>query len=374
MRTDLPDAVHRHLAERAPTEGPELLFHRATLASNLRDAAVAARDAGITLLFAAKSFPHPEVLALAATHLDGFDVASPGELASVTSSSPRILSIADPTGRTLTELPRDRAARTLVSCDSAATLAAALAAGPHVEPALRLSSSLTGRDPALGAVQSGQGHHRSRFGLDLGPGDDNAALVELVRLANGRPLGLHVHASELVPTSTARVLDTARAALARATAAGLAPKFLNLGGGWHALPEPAATWRALREALPSELELIAEPGRLFAREAGFAIGTIRAVRRLADRELCVLDLSRVCHLRWSQLELVAAAPRPGSGRKVLFAGPTCYEDDVLGEWTVDPDEALSVGRALVFRGVTGYAAAWNTGFGGLAAAKVCLQP
>lgn len=372
MRTDLPEAVHRRLAERAPSDGPELLFHRAKLLSNLRDTAAGARNAGITLLFAAKSFPHPEVLALAAAHLDGFDVASPGELASVAATAPRLLSIADPTGLTLAKLPPNRTARTLVSCDSAATLAAALAAGPHVEPALRLSASLTGRDPALGSVQSGQGHHRSRFGVDLCPGDDNAALAELVRLANGRPLGLHVHASELVATSTARVLETARAALARAEAVGLTPSFLNLGGGWHALPDPAATWRALREALPPDLELIAEPGRLFARDAGFAIGTVRAVRHLADRQLCVLDLSRVCHLRWSQLELVAAAPRPGSGRKVLFAGPTCYEDDVLGEWLLDTEQDLSIGHGLVFRGVTGYAAAWNTGFGGLPAANVRL--
>jgi len=65
-------------------------------------------------------------------------------------------------------------------------------------------------------------------------------------------------------------------------------------------------------------------------------------RSVDDRPLRVLDLSRICHLRWSQVELVGAAPRPGEGHRVLLVGPTCYEEDVIGEWTA-PLERLGEG-------------------------------
>ena len=47
------------------------------------------------------------------------------------------------------------------------------------------------------------------------------------------------------------------------------------------------------------------------------------------------------------------------------------EEDVLGEWTVRP-EVLGVGDRVVFRHVTGYAVAWNVGFGGVSPADVVI--
>jgi diaminopimelate decarboxylase len=96
-----------------------------------------------------------------------------------------------------------------------------------------------------------------------------------------------------------------------------------------------------------------------------------AARDLGDRELRVVDLSRTCHLRWSQPELVGYPPRPGEGRGVLFVGPTCYEEDALGEWTVDPSH-WPVDARVVWRDVTGYAVGWNTGFGGVPPADVVI--
>jgi hypothetical protein len=95
---------------------------------------------------------------------------------------------------------------------------------------------------------------------------------------------------------------------------------------------------------------------------------VTAARTLADRELRVLELSRICHLRWSPIDLVAPPPRTGEGRPVLFVGPTCFEEDVLGEWIIDRRTT----RRAMFRDVTGYALAWNTGFGGIAPADVVL--
>lgn len=388
MRSELPASVQALVAELTPADGPQLVYDLERLEAAMAQAAAAAREADVRVLFAVKSFPVPQVLALAAEHLHGFDIASPGELTAVAELlAPRhVVSAADPTGHTIAALAARwpagpggaGAGGWLVSCEDRTALTRALAL-PGAELSVRLSASLGGADPAVGSVQSGQGHHRSRFGVDAGAPLDDDPLVwptrELAALASAageRGLGLHVHQSEVAGTSSARWLERAQRALALADAAGVAPRFLDLGGGWHAAADLATTWRELRAALPSGLPLVVEPGRWFAQHAGFAVGWVRAGRQLADRELRVVDLSRVCHLRWSQLELVGAAPRPGHARKVLLAGPTCYEDDVLGEWMIDDARALDIGDLVVLRGVTGYAAAWNTGFGGLAPAAVRL--
>jgi len=375
VRPDLPAAIAGAL-ERC--ERPSLVFDLARIDANLAEVAAAAAAAGVTALFAAKSFPHPAVRALAAARLAGFDAASPAEVSEVSevaglgeagdvSQGPRVLSVVDPTGRAVASAAGWRG-RLIVGCE---TVEQVHAAPPGAEIAIRISASLTGRDPAVGAVLDGSGHRRSRFGLDTDPARRGAAIAELARAAYPRPVGFHVHHGPVAATSGERFLATARAVVATAAEAGVAPRFVNLGGAWHAIGDLAGALAQIRTALPPPLELLFEPGRRIAEGAGFATSRICAVRELDDRALRVLELSRSCHLRWSQPELVAPPPRTGAGRSVLFVGPTCYEDDVLGEWTTDPAR-FAVGDRVVLRQVTGYAVAWNTGFGGVAPADVVM--
>jgi diaminopimelate decarboxylase len=351
MRAELPSAIAAAIGR---CTRASLVFDLGAIAETMQRVATAARAAEIVPLFAAKAFPHPAVRALAAHHLAGFDVASPGELREVPAGA--IVSIADPSGAAI-DAARGRAGRVIVACD---TVEQMRAAPRGAEIAIRVSASLTGRDPAIGAVLEGSGHRRSRFGLETG-----AAIGELARAATGRRLGLHVHHGPVVATTAERFVATARAALALAD---FEPAFLDLGGAWHGIGDLATALAAVRAALPRSLELLIEPGRLYSEGAGFACGRVTATRALSDRELRVVDLSRICHLRWSAVELVAPPPRTGEGRSVLFVGPTCFEEDVLGEWTIDD----RVADRIMLRGVTGYAVAWNTGFGGIAPADVVL--
>jgi diaminopimelate decarboxylase len=55
---------------------------------------------------------------------------------------------------------------------------------------------------------------------------------------------------------------------------------------------------------------------------------------------------------------------------MLIVGPTCYEEDTLGEWTVDP---LHIAERVIVRDVPGYALAWNTGFAGIPPADVIVR-
>ena len=366
MRAELSPAIATAIER---LDRPSLVFDLARIEANLRAIADAARAAGVTAVFAAKSFPDPAVRALAAAHLAGFDVASAGEVADAAglASPGQLLSIADPSGLAAAAAAGWRG-RLIVSCE---TVAQVDAAPRHAEIAIRLSASLTGQDPAVGAVLDGSGHRRSRFGLDVEPLRVREAIGELARAAGPRPVGLHVHHGPVAATSGERFAATARAALAAASAAGVAPSFVDLGGAWDAIADLPGALLAVRAALPPPLEIVIEPGRRVAHGAGFACGKVAVARELDDRALCVVELSRVCHLRWSQPELVARPARTGAGRPTLFVGPTCYEDDVLGEWTVEPAGFVRGARATL-RNVTGYAVAWNTGFGGVAPADVVM--
>ncbi|HEY0254282.1 MAG TPA: hypothetical protein VGC41_22295 [Kofleriaceae bacterium] len=329
-----------------------LWYELAQLEANVVAVAAAAHAANMRVLFAVKSFPHPRMFELAARHLDGFDVASQAELDAVSPHAPAWISICDPSGRTVSD--RENVITSIETADQLARASRSIA--------IRISASITGRDPAIGAVLDGSGHRRSRFGLS-----DRAAVNELAAAARGKRIGIHVHHGPVTATSPERFVATLRAALALCD---FEPAFVNLGGAWHGVTDLAAAFAGVRAALPSSIELVIEPGRLFAANAGFACGIVTARRSLGDRELRVLDLSRVCHLRWSPVDLVAPAPHPGRGRKVLFVGPSCYEEDAIGEWTIDPEV---VEERAMLRDVPGYALAWNTSFAGIPAADVIVR-
>ena len=336
MRSDLPPAV-RHAV--AAATRPSLVFDLGVIDANAR--AIREAAAGYTVLFAAKSFPDAQVRAACARWFDGFDVASVGEAREVIS---RVVSVFDPTGAALAAV---RAERVIASCETVEQVRAAPA---DAEIAIRISLSVAGRDPAIGAVHDGE-RRKSRFGVDT-----REQVAALYAAAAGRRVGLHVHHGPVAATSSERFLASARAALALAD---FEPAFVNLGGAWHAVADLPRALREVRAALSGEL--VIEPGRVLTNGAGFACGRIAAAR---DR-LRVTELSRICHLRWSPVELVTA--HPGRGESLVFVGPTCFEEDVLGEWVTEAAD-----DRIVLRHVTGYAVAWNTGFGGVPPADVVL--
>ena len=343
MRSDLPPAVRAAIAS---VTRPTLIFDAGRIEANARALREAAR--GYTTLFAVKSFPHAEVRAICARHLDGFDVASVEEAREVEA---RVISIADPSGRAV----EARAERLIVACETVEQVAAAPA---RAEIAIRVSMSVAKRDPAIGAIEA-SGHRRSRFGLDA-----REQIAALRAAAGTRPVGLHVHHGPVAATSAERFIATARAVLALAD---FEPRFLDVGGAWHAVADLPRALAALRAAVPSAIELVIEPGRVITNDAGFACGRVVVARDVGDRQLRVVDLSRICHLRWSQVELVVE--HPGRGVPTSFVGPTCFEEDVLGDWITEPPP---VGAPIVLRNVSGYAVGWNTSFGGVPAADVLL--
>lgn len=366
-------------AARARPDGPALIYDLGVVAGRMKAARTAAQAAGVELLYAVKAFPVPAAIALACEHLDGLDVAGPDEQAlllgadrpdgpSSLAAGRAAASACDvpPTSVSVTwpgDVDRARLAmiaarhRVTVVCETAAQLAAA-AEVRGATLAIRLRSD-----------------EASRFGV---PAEE---LRELAAAVPGRVRALHVHGGPLV-TAPARVGERARAVWAVAAAAGIELAQLDLGGSLHGfvIDRPtsgqstvADAFAAARAAVPAGVRVIFEPGRLWSEGAGFAAGRVLATRMVGERMACVLELSRLAHLRWCTPRLVAPPPRAGAPRLgVELWGASCCEDDRIDDaWVpVEHAGALAVGEQVVLAGVTGYAAAWNRGFAGVPAARV----
>ncbi len=371
MSAALTPAVTRALA--GLVDGPTLLFDRDVVRARMTRLRAIAHAADVQALFAAKSCPLPEILALAGATLDGVDVAGPDEQAALVAAPPMTISVTWP-GDVDPEALAVLAARhrVIAVCETAAQLAAA-ATVPAVELAVRLAVSALLDEDAPGGLRGGGGHV-SRFGVDP------AELPALRAIAGGRLRALHLHGGPLA-TSAARLARLATAAVAAAAAAELPLDRLDLGGSLHgfALDAPTAgqatladALTAARAAVPATVELVIEPGRLLLDGAGFAAGRVLAARTIAGRAVRVLSLSRLCHLRWSSPRLVAPPPRAGQGTALSLLGATCCEDDVIADAQVPPDALPAVGDRVVLAAVSGYAAAWNRGFAGVPAARVLV--
>lgn len=343
-------------------DGPALIFDLGVMKARMATARVAAHEAGVALLYAVKAFPEPLAVALAAEHLDGLDVAGPEEQRAALALPPTTISVTWPGDVDVGLLARLAARHQVTAvCESAAQLAATASIG-GVADRLRIAVRLAAGDD-------------SRFGV--APEE----LGALTRVAGDRVRALHVHGGALA-TSPATIAERARRAIAAAAAAGLALEQLDLGGSLHGFVLGQATsgqstlaeaLAAARAAVPPHVRLVFEPGRLWTEHAGFACGRVLAARERDGRQVRVLALSRLCHLRWSTPKLVAPPPRPGEPRTaVTLLGATCCEDDVIADALVPPDHlaALEVGARVVLAGVTGYAAGWNRAFAGVPAAHV----
>ena len=235
----------------------------------------------IGINYAVKANPMPQVVAHMAGLVDGFDIASSGELAICTSLGidPVRISFAGP-GKRDDELEAAIAAGVTLNCESAGEAARALAIGERMDIRPRIAIRV---NPSFELKGSGMkmGGGAKPFGVDA---DKVPALARDVIAQGAEWRGLHIFtgsqtlSADAIIEAQGNVLDLA-AALADAIGAAL-PK-LNMGGGFG-IPyfpgdEPldlARVGAALHERLASlppvlvETDLCIELGRYLAGEAG----------------------------------------------------------------------------------------------------------
>ncbi|MEV4253930.1 type III PLP-dependent enzyme [Spirillospora sp. NPDC049652] len=322
------------------------------------------RDAvPIEILYAAKANPDAPVLRTLAPHVDGFEVASGGELRHVRDVLPEARLAFGGPGKTDSELglPAERI---------------------HVESPYELARLAAGRRPADVLLRVNLAGEREGVALAMsGPfGMDPEVIEECHAVLASAPWlrlrGVHAHlASGLdVPDVLAQsreILDWARPWAEKAGVEG--PEF-NLGGGMavdYASPDETFDWESYgREiaklARPGETLRI-EPGRAVTAYCGWYVTEVLDVKRAHGRWYAVLR-GGTMHLRTpvtkqhDQPFTVLPAPagvsaaRPSAhDAEITLVGQLCTPKDVFARDV--PVAGIGVGDIVAF-GMAG-AYGWN---------------
>lgn len=331
----------------------------------LRERAAAVRAAfpdGTTLLYAVKANGHPDVVRTLADACDGLEVASGGELALAVTAGARQITFGGP-AKTDGELAAAVAAGARINVESAHELRRlARVAGPGIQISVRVNRAglgLTGSHTMTGAP--------TPFGVD------EAQLPEVLALAAGLPnvevTGFHLHAVSNnldAAAHAAFVADAIDWAARTAFEFGVDLRVINVGGGLGVdyLGDATIDLNALRKGLsglvvPPEVELVVEPGRILAADAGWYAAEVLDLKTTHGRTFAVLR-GGTHHFRlpaaWRYSHPFSVLPvdewpydfeRPAvAGIEVDAAGELCTPRDVLTRG--QRVDRLRVGDVLVF--------------------------
>ena len=271
----------RKASELAAEAGTPLFVYSRDLLSVRVAQLRAALPSRVALHYAVKANPFGPVLEHLAPLVDGFDIASGGELALVRAAGidPALVSFAGP-GKRDSELEAAISAGVTLNLESEGEAGRALAIGERLGIVPRLAIRV---NPSFDLKGSGMkmGGGAKPFGVDA---DRVPALARLVIAAGAEWRGFHIFAGSQALSAEA-IIDTQRQTLALAAelaeASGAPLPKLNLGGGFG-IPyfpgdEPvdlAAVGSALAERLDhlpaplSETRFCIELGRYLVGEAG----------------------------------------------------------------------------------------------------------
>ncbi|MEO5493693.1 MAG: pyridoxal-dependent decarboxylase, exosortase A system-associated [Sphingomonas sp.] len=324
---------------------PVFVYDMAVVASRI--ARFRAAFPGVDLHYAVKANPFAPLLAAMAPLVDGFDIASGGELAMTDGfANPR--SFAGP-GKRDAELEAAIVARVTVNLESSGEADRALAIADRLGITPRLAARV---NPEFELRGSGMrmGGRASPFGVDA---DQVSVLVKRIIAAGADWRGFHIFAGsqaldvEAIIDSQAHTLDLAARL---ADAVGVAPPLVNLGGGFG-IPyfpgELPIDIEAIGEALLPRLAAL--PNTRFAIELGrWLVGEAGVyLTRVVDRKQSRGETFLVCDgglnhqlaatgnlgtvVRRNYPVAVATATPGAATETVSVVGPLCTPLDRLAD-------------------------------------------
>ena len=320
----------------------------------------AAMPDGVALHYAVKANPYGPLLEFLASHVDGFDLASAGELDRLEAAGGLCVpvSFAGP-GKRDAELERAISAGITINLESegeglrALAIATRLGVTPRLAVRVNPPFSLKGAGMKMGGLAS-------PFGVDAAR---VPALVRLLRDAGAEWCGLHVYAgSQLLHADPLIEVQRQTVALAAdiAAAVGAAPPELNLGGGFGIPYAPgdrqldvAAVGTALGETLRAAPDILAgtryalELGRWLVGEAGVYLARVIDVKESGGRSFAITD-GGLHHMlaasgNFGQLLRrnypLANATRYGDApsEEITITGCLCTPLDLLGDEVILPE-------------------------------------
>ena len=314
----------------------------------------AAMPSGVALHYAVKANPYGPLLTWLARHVDGFDVASAGELDALHDARAAVLplSFAGP-GKSDAEIARAVEDGVTLHVESEGEaervlrIAGRVGTRPKVSVRVNPPFLLKGAGMKMGGLAS-------PFGIDH---DRAAAVVQGLVEADADWRGLHIYAGSQC-LDAAAIAEAQRASIALAAeiceAAGARPAEVNLGGGFgipyfagEAELDVEAVGTALGEALraaPAVLAtatFIVELGRWLVGEAGVYLARIVERKESRGRTFLVVDggLNHMLAasgnfgqlLRRNYPVAIASRFAAPAEEEASIVGPLCTPLDLLAE-------------------------------------------
>lgn len=371
MMSDQPESPPGPLPQRVTaalreTVAPVCAYVYDTQVLRARAAQVRAALPGVTVLYAVKANGHPQVVRTLAQACHGLEVASIGELALAESAGAQRIAFGGP-------------------AKTDAELAEALRLGAHVNVEspleLRRLDRLAAQRgvPATVSLRVNRAHGglagtHAMTGVPTPFGLDEAQLDEVVALAHSlasiRLTGWHLHAVSNNLDAAAHsdfIAEAVRWSVAAAHRLGMDLRSVNLGGGFGVDYAGTSVFDLDRLVAvgPPGVELIVEPGRWLAADAGWYAAEVLDLKHTHGRWFAVLR-GGTHHFRlpaaWGYSHPFTVLPvdrwpypwpRPQvSDVEVDAVGELCTPRDVLTRG--QRVQRLRVGDVLVFAQVGAY--------------------
>jgi diaminopimelate decarboxylase len=368
------DVPMGEIADRFGT--PVYVYSRGTFADHLEGLVKAFRRLNPVVCFAVKACGNVHVLRMLAELGAGADVVSGGELYRArTAGVPAQRIVFAGVGKSEAELREavDGGIRSInVESEAELDALAGLAAsrGRTVRAAVRVNPDVGGLNTP---AKTTTGIRGSKFGVDI-----ERVFGMFDRAASAPSLaldGLHVHLGSPVygPAPYVAALEKLVPLADELTRAGRPVRSINIGGGFAAAyeSEGALPWQAYADEIVPLLapfaaaggEVVLEPGRSVAANAGVLLTRVRWLKQAGDRTVAVLDagmsqLMRVAmydsfHFVWPVAPGHAFVPPSRTMRLDLpglvpydLAGPICESSDYLARNRhlppLRPDDVLAI--------------------------------
>ena len=349
-------------------DGPALLFDLTIFKERLQLLRELGDRYNCHFLMPVKAFRHPLIYQITGEVLWGFDISNYNEYTVLPNPLiNKLVSLTDPAfdGYEL-QLFLTKQNNFRIYIETISQAKKLEQQSQKVDFGIRLNSSylLTVKDSV---------HHfdvYSRFGIS-----DLTELAKFVLSASEHFVGFHIHHG-IHENSPDTILTFARQAIALADQFQLPLPSIDLGGGLAKIgfSQLESLLVELRCLVRSPTVLIFEAGKLLFEDIGFAYGTVKSLQ--CDRRgwTVTLDLSKSCHLRWSQPQLLVPDSTSTTQVPVSIYGGTCNEGDRLGEFLVPLSKLngcpYQEGDIVVFKNINCYSVSWNTSFNGLKPAEV----
>jgi len=318
----------------------------------------------VRIHYAMKANPHPQLLRVMLEEHVAFEVASAGELEV-------LLALGVPGPEIHYNNPikppghLERAVREGVAwyaIDSIEELRKVAAAKADARLALRIETQNLGSDwPLIG-----------KFGVSLA---EVGEIICEARRIRADVAGVSFHVG-----SQCRNLDNWRIGVENAKIVfdmmrkqGLAPRLLNIGGGFpvlHTKPIPTierigASVRQALADLPREVRVMAEPGRYLVSDAAWLVSRVIGTANRRGTRWVYLDAGVFHGLMETAegLEYQIRSDRRGAETPCTVAGPTCDSVDVIAKDRILPGD-LQTGDYVYVPNAGAYSTAYATSFNG----------